>query len=115
VFGKNDGVETFLGPGSRFKGDLFVKGRLRVDGTVEGNIEADWLVVGSDALVKGDVSGRAVNVAGRVEGNVVGSELIEIHSKGIVVGDIRCPKLSIHEGGSFSGKSTMTGAEGEAA
>jgi len=114
VFGrndsKNDSIETFLGPGSSFRGDLSVKGRLRVDGTVEGNIDADWLVIGPQAVVRGDVRGREVNVAGTLEGNVEGSELVEIRPKGVLHGDIVCPKLSIHEGGTFSGRSMM--AEG---
>jgi len=109
VFRKtNGGVETFLGNGSHFKGDLLVQGRLRVDGAVEGNLQADWLVVGPKARIRGDIRGRGINIAGDVEGNVVGTELIEILSRGVVNGDIVCPRLSIHEGGKFSGRSTMS-------
>ena len=34
-------MESLLGSNSNFKGDLNVKGTLRVDGTVDGQLDAD--------------------------------------------------------------------------
>ena len=88
-----------------------MKGTLRIDGTMEGNVNADWVVLGEKASLKGDVGTRGIVIGGRVEGNLRAKELIEIKSKGQVYGEIFTNKLSIVEGGVFNGKSIMQGDE----
>ena len=47
MFHKNtEKLESFIGTNSAIKGDVDSKGTLRVDGVVEGNISADWVIVG---------------------------------------------------------------------
>ena len=108
MFSKNtEKLESFVGTNSHFKGDIKSKGTLRIDGTVEGNVDADWVILGEKASLKGNVSARGVIVGGRIEGNVVAKEILEIKSKGKVTGDISAPKLTVSEGGIFEGRSTM--------
>lgn len=108
MFSRNtEKLESFVGTNSHFKGDINTKGTLRIDGTVNGNIEADWLILGEKANLKGDVASRGVIVGGRIEGNVTAKEIIEIKSKGQVIGEIKTPKLMVAEGGVLEGRSTM--------
>ena len=54
MFSKNtEKLESFIGINSNFKGDIKTQGTLRVDGTVEGNIETDWLILGETSHLKG--------------------------------------------------------------
>ncbi len=108
MFSKNsEKLESFVGVNSHFKGDVRSKGTLRIDGTVEGNIEADWLVLGEKANLKGDASARGIIVGGRIEGNITAREILEIRSKGQIIGDITTLKLVIVEGGMLVGRSLM--------
>ena len=108
MFSRNtEKMESFIGAISSFKGDVEVKGTLRIDGVMEGNVNADWVVLGEKASVKGDIVARGIVIGGKVEGNLMAKELIEIKSKGHVYGEIFTNKLSIIEGGLFNGKSTM--------
>ncbi len=108
MFHKNtEKLESLVGTGSVFKGNIATKGTIRIDGTVEGNIEADWIVLGEKAQVKGDVSARGVVVGGRIEGNVRAKEICEIKNKGEIYGEIVTTKLMIAEGGIFDGRSMM--------
>ena len=108
MFGKGTGrLESIIGAGSYFKGEVETKGTLRVDGGVEGNIKADWVVVGEKALIKGDVSARGIIVGGRVEGNIRAKEIVELKNKGNVSGEIYASKLTVAEGAVFEGKSYM--------
>jgi cytoskeletal protein CcmA (bactofilin family) len=112
MFTKNtEKMESFIGANSSFKGDIDVKGTLRIDGSMEGNVNADWVVLGEKASLKGDVGARGIVIGGRVEGNLKAKELVEIKSKGQVYGEIFTNKLSIVEGGVFNGKSIMQGDE----
>jgi len=104
---ETDKLESFLGMNSRFKGELNVRGTLRVDCTVEGQLDADNMILGESAEVKGEIKAKKIIIGGKVEGNVRAQELVEIKSKGRVLGDIFTPKLAITEGGEFNGKIEM--------
>jgi len=109
MFTKNtEKLESFIGANSNFKGDINTKGTLRVDGIMDGNVNADWVILGEKASVKGDITARGIIIGGRVEGNLKAKEIVEIKSKGLVYGDISTSKLTIAEGGIFEGRSSMT-------
>ncbi len=112
MFSKNtEKLESFVGVNSHFRGDIKSKGTLRIDGRVDGNVEADWLVLGEKASLKGDVTARGVITGGRIEGNVTAKEILEIKPKGQVIGDITVTKLTVSEGGILEGRSFMQKAD----
>lgn len=108
MFSRNtEKLESFVGMNSHFKGDIQSKGTLRIDGSVEGNVDTDWLILGEKALLKGDVSARGIIVGGKIEGALTAKEILEIKPKGQVIGDITTPKLMVSEGGILEGRSSM--------
>jgi cytoskeletal protein CcmA (bactofilin family) len=108
MFGKKQPVlETVIGTDSTLMGTLSTKGTVRIDGTLVGTIEADWVIVGASGSVQGDVSARGLVAGGTLEGVIRASEIVEIKPGGHVVGDIYAPKMSIAEGGFFDGRSFM--------
>ncbi len=100
-------LESLVGTDSTFKGDISTKGTIRIDGTVEGNIKADWVILGEKSHVIGDIAARGVVVGGNVKGNLSVKEICEIRSKGEIFGELITSKLVIAEGGIFDGRSTM--------
>jgi len=104
---KQSSLETLIGLDSLFKGDLTSKKVLRVDGIIEGNIQADSLIIGKTGTVRGDIFVRGVEVNGKVEGAIKAEELVEIRPEGAVRGDIYTVKLIIAEGALFAGHSYM--------
>jgi cytoskeletal protein CcmA (bactofilin family) len=104
---ETDKLESFLGMNSSFKGELNVRGTLRVDGTVEGQLNADHVILSESAEVKGESKAERIIIGGRVDGNVRAQELVEIKSKGKIFGDIFTPKLATIEGAELNGKVEM--------
>ncbi len=104
---KNDRIETLIGSNTIIKGDIEIKGTIRIDGRFEGTIKADWIVVGENGHLKGDAFANGVIAGGTVEGNISTSESVEINSSGKVFGDVQTKKLVIIEGGIFQGRSRM--------
>ena len=95
---------TFLGKGSQFKGIVTFEGTIRIDGRLEGEIHTKGtLVVGEHAIIEGDVSADVVISGGRVTGNIVAADRVQLLATGIVIGTIKTPLLSIEEGVRFSG------------
>ncbi|MDA8083686.1 MAG: polymer-forming cytoskeletal protein [Nitrospiraceae bacterium] len=100
-------LESLVGSSSTFKGDIDTKGTIRIDGIVEGNVSADWVVIGEKAHVRGDISSRGIVVGGKIDGNLRAKEIVEIRSKGQVCGEIHTSKLTVIEGAVFEGRSSM--------
>ncbi|MEA2690842.1 MAG: hypothetical protein QOJ16_229, partial [Acidobacteriota bacterium] len=67
------------------------------------------VVIGAEGVVRGPVSGRVVKVAGRVTGNVRGSDRVEVGPAATLEGDISAPRVVIAEGAFFKGKVEMQG------
>jgi cytoskeletal protein CcmA (bactofilin family) len=108
MFHKNtEKLESLIGSNSSVKGQIDTKGTLRIDGSVEGNVSADWVVIGENASIKGDVAARGIVVGGRIDGNLRAKEIIEIKSKGKICGEIFTNKLTVAEGAFFEGRSSM--------
>jgi cytoskeletal protein CcmA (bactofilin family) len=109
MFGKNPKkLESIIGADSEFKGELSVKGTVRVDGFLEGEIRADWVIVGESGRIKGNITSRGTIVGGKVEGNIHANEIVELKHDSYVTGEIRSGKLAVSEGAVFVGYSLMT-------
>jgi len=108
---ETDKLGSLLGMNSNLKGELKVKGTLRVDGTVEGQLDADYVILSETAEVKGEIKAKKIIIGGKIDGNARAQELVEIKSKGKVLGDIFTPQLTIIEGAEFNGKVEMKKVE----
>lgn len=112
-FKKEQKLEAMIGANSVFKGNISTKGTLRIDGLLEGDAEADSLIVGDKGRIRGDVSARCVMIGGSVEGDINARESIEIRPKGQVTGDIFTARLAVAEGGMLNGRASMQSANGK--
>jgi cytoskeletal protein CcmA (bactofilin family) len=69
MFGKgSQKLETIVGSDTRIAGKVSVKGTIRIDGIVEGDVQADWVVVGETGKILGNTRTRGMVVGGSVEG-----------------------------------------------
>jgi len=109
-------VPTVVGPKARFVGDLLGDEEVLINGRFEGNVRVDRLVtIGPTGDLVGDVSARAVIVAGRVEGQIVAQERAELLASAAVLGAVQAPKVVIAEGAQLQGSVTMSAPPGPAA
>jgi cytoskeletal protein CcmA (bactofilin family) len=106
-FKKQQKMETFIGAETYIKGEITSNSSIRIDGTVEGILKADWIFVGDTGKILGNVTCRAIIIGGSVNGTINASEIITITHKGNVTGEICTSKISIEEGGKFEGKSCI--------
>ncbi|MBI3548482.1 MAG: polymer-forming cytoskeletal protein [Elusimicrobia bacterium] len=102
-------VLTVIGPEAFFHGSITVRGSVRVDGEMEGNVsEAHEVVVGTTGKVRGNVSADSVEIGGEVHGDVTCLVRLEIKAGGKVMGNVRSPKILIEEGAWFEGQCSMS-------
>ena len=104
-----------IGKSVVIKGDLSGSEDLFIDGTVEGNVDSKAaIVVGESGVVRGDISGTDIVVAGQIMGNVTCTGHLEILAKGRIEGDIDAKSVRIETGGVFRGLSRMGEESGRA-
>ena len=92
----------------RLEGTLEVAGKFLVESEVKGTVRCRTeLTVGDSARIEGEVQATIVIVAGRVSGNVHGSDRVEILPSGVVEGDVHAPRLVLQLGGVLEGRCHM--------
>ena len=106
------GIDTFLGEQTKFKGELDSTGPISVNGEFEGKLNSSGkIIVGQNGRVTGEVRGREVVVAGKVDGNITAGEILEIAKTGKVYGDLTGGKIVIEEGAVYRGKVAVSESE----
>lgn len=101
-------VTTVLGPGINWKGDLRGKGGVRIEGTLEGEIAVQGIVIVGETgrVTCKTFKAGTIIVAGSVNAEIV-SEKLEIRATGRVYGDVTTQSFSTEEGAFLRGKVTM--------
>ncbi len=100
-----------IGQSIVFKGELTGDEDLEIDGRVEGTVDLKnhQLTIGANGNLKAEVTAKSIIVIGKVIGNLVAAERIEIQATGIVDGDVRAPRLNVQEGAVLNGRIDMSG------
>lgn len=103
-------VNSVLGEEARFKGDLSVKGVLRIDGDFQGTLRTPSKVyIGSKGRINSTIYARTVVVGGVVRGDIYASERVKVLSSAIIIGTVYAPKLIAEEGVMLHGGFQITG------
>jgi cytoskeletal protein CcmA (bactofilin family) len=94
-----------IGKSVVIRGELTGNEDLYLDGEVEGNINLrdHKLVIGPNGKIKATITAREVVVHGRVEGNVVASERVELKRSSTLSGDVATHRIVIEDGAVFKG------------
>jgi len=106
-----------IGKSVVIKGELSGSEDLYVDGVVEGSIalKNNSLTVGPNGQVKANVDAKGIVVKGKLEGNVLASERVELRKSAVVTGDITTQRIAIEEGAYLKGKVDIQGRAEKAA
>jgi len=103
-----ESIDSVVSAGMVIRGDIAFTGVLRVDGYIEGRLEAQseqaLLVVGEGATLRGDVSAVDAVICGLVEGNVVVQRFLELRPGARVIGDVTYCQIEMHVGASVDGR-----------
>ncbi len=102
------GQRNILSNDVHIKGSVKFTNDLLVDGRIEGEISSEGaLTVAENAHIKAEISTKSVVIYGKVHGNIVCTDRIEIKASAEMVGDVKAGTLSIEPGAVFVGKSEV--------
>lgn len=101
-------VSNIIGKETTLEGSIASAGNVRIEGMVNGDLTAkEKLVLGNEAVVKGNVVARSAEIAGRIEGNIEISEVLTLRQSAVINGDILTNKLVVEPGATFNGGCRM--------
>jgi cytoskeletal protein CcmA (bactofilin family) len=99
---------TIVGAGTTIIGNVESNGDIRIDGKIIGNLDAkSKVIIGANGTIEGDVSGKNADVLGSVKGKIKIEDLLYLHGKAVVDGDLYADKLQIEPTASFNGQCHM--------
>ena len=98
-----------IGKSISIKGDVVGDEDTILEGRVEGRVSLRnfHLTIGPNGDIQGEVSAKQVTVVGKIAGNVIASERIEVRETGRIQGDLIAPRLTVAEGAVINGAITM--------
>ena len=101
-------ANTVIGSSIVIDGEISGDEDLVIQGTVKGKISLkESLYVEGSGVVEADIETQNVEIAGRVTGNIVASDKVELKQDCRVVGDIKAPRVIIEDGAVFNGSIEM--------
>ena len=86
----------------KINGSVISDGEMQIDGTIDGDVQAASLTIGSSGKIIGEVRGETVVIRGHVKG-AVRAKKVELETGADVHGDIVHSSLSIHGEANFEG------------
>src|SRR5437879_3284670 len=101
----NPQEQASIGKSLVIKGEVSGSESLYIDGRVEGsiNLPGNRLTVGRNGVVSANVTAREIVVIGKLRGNVMASDRVDIRNEGSLTGDVVAQRISIEDGAYFKG------------
>lgn len=111
-----NGLDSLLGAGVDCEGAARVEGTLRLDGAFRGDLEVgETLIIGQSGAFRGRACAREVVIAGSFEGEVLGTEMVELQEGARLEGDVLTRSFVIEPGVYFEGNCKMEFTESDEA
>ena len=108
--------DSILGSGCVIHGKLETRANYRVVGQILGDIvelenDNGILWIDQSASVRGNITCSNIVIAGRVEGNVVASGIVEVCSGATISGDIESEHLHVDPNARINGRLTCSNGD----
>lgn len=96
-------IQNIIAKGTKIVGDFFSDGDIRVDGTIEGNIETSGkVVIGKEGEIKGKLKCSNAYFEGKLTGTLELTETLTLKSTAYIEGDVITQKLAVEPGATFN-------------
>ncbi len=100
-------IKTLIGEGCKVEGNFFIPTYTRVDGTIKGDLTGDsGIVIGVKGRVDGNIVASEIVIYGHVQGNIE-AQRVELKKGSTLNGDITVNQLIAELGCFFTGKCNM--------
>lgn len=101
-------INSIVGEGSFFNGNISLDGLVRIDGDFKGNIhKADKVLIGKKGRAACSINAGTVVVGGVIKGDIVAADKVVVLSTGMVLGNVKTSRILVEEGVILNGTCTV--------
>ncbi len=106
---------SVLGKNIKFRGELIGTENLHIEGVIDGVVimKGHNLSIGEEGVINANVHAQNLTIHGKLTGDVLADELIQIKNTAIVKGNLIAPRIQLDDGGKFRGSMDMVDTEQE--
>lgn len=107
-------VDSLIGENIKITGKVEGIGNIRLDGTIDGDIDYDGnIVIGETGKVNGNIKAGAISIGGFVKGSIISQAKLTLLPTATLIGDVEVASFVIHENATFEGNCKMTSKANE--
>jgi len=100
---------TLIAKTSHVEGSIKGAGTVHIEGTVKGKLDcSSSVLVAEGGKVEAELKAETITIAGKLKGDAIATQKIELTPTAEVEGDITAPRILIREGATFEGQVFMT-------
>lgn len=98
-----EAISCIISKDMQISGEISFKGKARIDGKIEGNIQGEYLVLSESGRIDGDLELDALICHGVIEGNIQ-AKLVTAHSTATIRGRLSAGSLTVEPGAALEGE-----------
>lgn len=103
-------TETIIGESVVLEGDFNGHGNVVVEGKLNGSFSTDGhVLVGENAEINANINAKSAFISGRISGNIVVEESLDIARTAFIKGDIKAQSIAVESGCEISGNIKVGG------
>lgn len=99
----SEAISSIIDKTMTIKGEMVFKGKTRIDGTINGNINGEHLILSETGKIVGDINVSSFNCYGSLEGNVKAT-MLTARKNCSMHGKIEAGSLTVEPGASIQGE-----------
>ena len=100
---ENETISSIIDKTMSISGEMSFKGKTRIDGTINGNITGEHLILSESGKIIGDVKVSSFICHGYLEGNIA-AKLVTAQKGCSIIGKLEAASLTVEPGATLDGE-----------
>ncbi|BHH84731.1 bactofilin family protein [Desulforhopalus sp. 52FAK] len=100
---ESEAISSIIDKSMSITGEISFKGKARIDGTINGNIDGEHLILSETGKVNGDITVSSFNCYGALEGNIKAG-MLTARKNCSIHGKLEASSLTVEPGASIQGE-----------
>ncbi|MFW2367641.1 MAG: bactofilin family protein [Desulforhopalus sp.] len=100
---EEEAISSIIDKSMTVTGEISFKGKARIDGTINGNIKGEHLILSESGKVTGDITVSSFNCYGSLEGNIK-ADMLTARKNCSIHGKLEAVSLTVEPGAAIQGE-----------